>query len=56
LFLHTDARLAQHQVAVIEPGALRKINELLEVETKGRGKVEVLSFTSIGDDEEDAFE
>ncbi|UZJ54311.1 hypothetical protein CBS101457_003631 [Exobasidium rhododendri] len=43
-------------VAVIEPGSLRKINELLEAETKGRGKVEVLSFTSIGDDEEDAFE
>lgn len=41
---------------MIDPGSLRKFNELLEAETKGRGRVEVLSFTSIGDDDEDKFE
>ncbi|PWN89350.1 Shwachman-Bodian-diamond syndrome protein [Acaromyces ingoldii] len=37
-------------VAVMDPGSLRVINELLESETKGRGKVEVLNFASVGDD------
>lgn len=34
----------------MDPGSLRVINELLETETKGRGKVEVLNFASVGDD------
>lgn len=46
--------LSLMQVAMIDPGALRKLNELLEAETKGRGKVEVISFASAaGDDDED---
>ncbi len=39
------------QIATIDPGALRQINELLEAEIKGRGRVETLSFTSIGEGE-----
>lgn len=38
---------------MIDPGALRKMNELLEVEMKGRGKVEILNFTAAGDDDDD---
>lgn len=44
------------KVAVIDPGSLKKINELLEGETKGRGKVEVLNFASIEDDDEENLE
>lgn len=40
------------QVALIDPGQLRIINELLENETKGRGKVETLNFASLGEGEE----
>ena len=43
-------------VASIDPGSLRRINELLEAETKGRGRIEVLNFTSIGDDEDQMLE
>ena len=43
-------------IASIDPGSLRRINELLEAETKGRGRVEVLNFTSIGDDEDQMLE
>lgn len=41
-------------IAAINPGALRVINELIEAEIKGRGKVETLNFTSIreGDGDE----
>ncbi|PWN40395.1 putative Shwachman-Bodian-diamond syndrome protein, partial [Ceraceosorus guamensis] len=39
-------------IASIDPGALRQINELLENETKGRGRVETLSFSSIADGDE----
>ncbi|EPQ27026.1 uncharacterized protein PFL1_05310 [Pseudozyma flocculosa PF-1] len=34
-------------IASIDPGALRTINELLEAEIKGRGKVETLNFTTV---------
>jgi ribosome maturation protein SDO1 len=40
------------QIAVIDPGSLRLINELLETETKGRGRVETLSFSSVADGDE----
>ena len=49
----SDLSLLPIQVAVIDPGSLRLLNDLLESETKGRGKVEVLNFTSIGDEAED---
>ncbi|PWO00062.1 Shwachman-Bodian-diamond syndrome protein [Tilletiopsis washingtonensis] len=39
-------------IAVIDPGSLRLINELLETETKGRGRVETLSFSSVADGDE----
>lgn len=41
---------------MIDPGSLRKINELLESETKGRGKVEVLNFASIEDEDDEGLE
>ena len=34
-------------IASIDPGALKVIHELIEQETKGRGKVETLNFTTI---------
>lgn len=40
-------------IATIDPGALKVLNELLETETKGRGKVETLSFATVGDGEDD---
>ncbi|KDN50383.1 Shwachman-Bodian-diamond syndrome protein [Tilletiaria anomala UBC 951] len=43
-------------IATIDPGALRHINEILETETKSRGRVETLSFTSIGDGGEEELE
>ncbi|KAE8203699.1 hypothetical protein CF328_g1502 [Tilletia controversa] len=36
-------------IAMISPGSLRLINELLEEETKGRGRVETLSFATVLD-------
>lgn len=41
---------------MIDPGSLRKINELLEAETKGRGKVEVLNFASVEEDDDDGID
>lgn len=34
------------QVAVIDPSAFRTINELLQKEVQGRGKLETLSFSA----------
>ncbi|PWZ03575.1 SBDS-domain-containing protein [Testicularia cyperi] len=41
-------------IAFIDPGALKSINELIEQEIKGRGKVETLNFTTVreGDGDE----
>lgn len=44
------------QIATIEPGALKQINELIESETKNRGRVETLNFTSMGDAGEESLE
>ncbi|CAD6957753.1 unnamed protein product [Tilletia caries] len=40
---------ARMKIAMISPGSLRLINELLEEETKGRGRVETLSFATVLD-------
>lgn len=40
-------------IATIDPGALKVLNELLEVETKGKARVETLSFATVGEGEDD---
>ncbi|PWN50025.1 putative Shwachman-Bodian-diamond syndrome protein [Violaceomyces palustris] len=40
-------------VAFIDPGALRVINDILETDIKGRGKVETLNFASVGEGDGD---
>lgn len=39
-------------LATIDPGALKVLNELLEAETKGRGKVETVSFATVKEGDE----
>lgn len=41
-------------IATIDPGALKVLNELLETETKGRGKLETRSFAAVAEGDEDA--
>lgn len=42
---------------MISPGSLKSINELLEAETKGRGKVETLAASvAVGDGEDEDVE
>lgn len=41
-------------IATIDPGALKILNELLEQETKGRGKLETMSFATVADGDEEA--
>ena len=39
-------------VAVIDPGSLRQINELLETDAKGEGSVETLASSALDDDDD----
>ena len=39
-------------LAIIDPGALRVLNDLLETETKGRGKIETVSFATVKEGDE----
>ncbi|CAO1630134.1 unnamed protein product [Sympodiomycopsis kandeliae] len=39
-------------LGIIDPGALKVLNELLEVETKGRGKIETVSFATVKEGDE----
>ncbi|CAO1619467.1 unnamed protein product [Parajaminaea phylloscopi] len=39
-------------IATIDPGALKVLNELLESETKGRGKLETLSFAAVAEQDD----
>lgn len=41
-------------IATIDPGALRVLNDLLEAETKGRGKVETISFATVAEGDAEA--
>jgi ribosome maturation protein SDO1 len=38
-------------IAEIDPGALRVLNDLLETESKGKGKIETLNFASVQEGE-----
>jgi ribosome maturation protein SDO1 len=35
------------QTALIEPGSFRMIDDLLQTELKGKGKIETLSFAAV---------
>lgn len=43
--------LLRSQVALIDPGSFRIIDEILQKEVKGPKKIETMAFSAIGDDE-----
>jgi ribosome maturation protein SDO1 len=53
MYQHTLILMALLQVALIDPGSFRIINELLQKEVKGkdRARVETLSFAAVEGDE-----
>lgn len=43
-------------VALIDPGQFRVINELIQSELKGKGRLETLSFAAVKDENEERIE
>lgn len=39
-------------IAIIDPGALKILNDLLEEETKGKARVETMSFATVAEGDE----
>ncbi|WFD44519.1 hypothetical protein MPSI1_003187 [Malassezia psittaci] len=43
-------------IGTIEPGSLKQINTLIEEDVKGQGSVETLSFATVDEDDDDAWQ